>query len=186
MFHRYTVTEDRIEGPVFRAGIRWPRALLYEFCAVVLDYILIRGWKDWGDSSETGKYLVGAFLLILCLFCHLYPLLDRKWFVMDEEGVAYHSLCRTWFMPWESVRHVDLHFPRGAYRRSRNGLICFTTQKGFNMSYDRNLKYRFTETCFGVQYRPEAADFVQRHAKNAGLTEEWARIVREECDRKQS
>lgn len=168
MTHRYTVTEKRIEGPVFRAGRNVGQVLFYDFCAFIIDYIAIVGLTDGSNLSVWEKCL-GTGLLLLGLFCHLYPLLARKWFVMDDKGISYHAFHKNLYMPWDTIRIVALQSTMRRFNKA--SFICFSTEESC-APISKSYLELFNDKWFGVQFRPELVEFALRHAKNAILTDD--------------
>ena len=176
MKHPYTVTEDRIEGTVFTA--RWLRTQLFlcEIPMLFLDWVVYGILKDWSSLPGVLKGVV-VVLILVCLYGHAIPFLDRqKWFVMDEKGIAWHTRHKDLFLPWAAVGCVALHSPM-----NRNSFLMFTADRAY-MPYGKLRLDTFTDSCLGVQFRPELVAFAQRHAVFAGpagegLTDEWAESI---------
>ena len=183
MKHPYTVTEDRIEGTVFTA--RWLRTLLLLGLIPALFMDLVTGMilMDW-RSLPGGLKAVAVILILLCVFCHLYPFLDRqKWFVMDERGIAWHARGKDLFLPWVAVGCVALHTPM-----NKNSFLMFTVDRTYT-PYGKLRIDAFSDSCLGVQFRPQLVSFAQRHAQFAGptgegLTDEWAESIFDAVDGK--
>ena len=168
MHHRFIVANDRIEGPVFRTGTVWAQTILLELSGLVIEFVGIVGLMGWRDLAAWERCL-GIGLVLLGLFCHLYPFLDQKWFVMDDRGVAYHGFRKDLFMPWEAVRCVALQTT--ARRFNRKHFICFSTEETCP-PISKSYLEMFSNRWFGVHYRPELVAFAVRRAKNAVLTDE--------------
>ena len=175
MAHKYTVTDNRIEGPVFRAGKNIFQMVLFEFSAIVIEFVAIIGLTGWSDLSGRGKCL-GIGLLCLGFFCHLYPFLSQKWFVMDDGGVWYHAFRKHLHMSWETIRCVALQTTERRFNKT--DFVCFSTDESCPPISKTYLEV-FNDNWFGVQYRPEIVAFVVRRAKNAVLTDDREESIRE-------